>query len=54
MEKRDKKESIDKNTAKTKSTVSVDKKLDKIKSVNFVSNKIEDANMLVSKLELSR
>lgn len=53
MEKLDKKESISKNTAKIKSTVSIDKKLDKIKSVNFASNKIEEANILISKLELT-
>ncbi|MBF4465212.1 hypothetical protein [Flavobacterium sp. LC2016-12] len=51
MKKLDKK--INKTTSKIKSTVSIDKKLDKIKSVNFVSNKIDEANMLVNNLELT-
>jgi hypothetical protein len=53
MEKLEKNKSINKDKAKITSAVSIDKKLDKIKNVNFVSNKIEEANMLISKLELS-
>lgn len=44
---------IKKNSSKIKSTISVDEKLDKIKNVNFVSNKIEEVNKLVNKFELT-
>lgn len=48
-----KKKLVHSNIAKINSTVSVDKKLDKIKTVNFVSNKIEEVNKLVNKFELT-
>lgn len=53
MKNLDKKIVINKNPAKINSTVSIDKKLDKIKNVNFVSNKIEEVNKVVNKLELT-
>lgn len=53
MKKLDQKISRDKNTSKTKSTVFVDKKLDKIENVKFVSNKIEEVNKVINKFELS-
>lgn len=52
MKKLGKKKDI--NKAKINSTVSVDKKLDKITSVKFVSNKIDEVNSIVSNLELKQ
>ena len=40
------------NKPKVKSGISVDKKLDKIKNVNFISNKIEEVNKVVNQLSL--
>lgn len=34
-------------------SVTIDKNLDKIKNVNFVSNKIEEVNKVIDKLQLS-
>ncbi|MEP6804522.1 MAG: hypothetical protein ABI892_08360 [Flavobacterium sp.] len=48
-----KKISINKDTSKINSSISIDKKLDKIKNVNFVSNKIEEVNKIVKDFELS-
>ncbi|MFH7015445.1 hypothetical protein [Flavobacterium sp. FlaQc-47] len=42
-----------KDTSKINSTISIDKKLDKIKNVNFVSNKIEEVNKIVKDFNLS-
>ena len=53
MKNTDKNRLPNSNTAKVESTISVDKKLDKIKTMRFVSNKIEEVNKLVHKLELS-
>lgn len=53
MGKSDKKISTKKNTSSTNSTISIDKKLDNIKDINFVSNKLEEVNKVVSKLELT-
>ncbi|WP_394774193.1 hypothetical protein [Flavobacterium sp.] len=53
MKNPDKKISIHKDTPKIKSTILIDKKLDKIKNVNFVSNKIEEVNKILKDFELS-
>lgn len=53
MKNLDKKIVVKKNVSSNNSTVSVDKKLDKIKNVNFVSNKIEEVNKVISQIELT-
>ncbi|PIF34163.1 hypothetical protein CLU81_4798 [Flavobacterium sp. 9] len=53
MKNLDKKIAIKKNVSSTNSTISVDKKLDKIKNVNFVSNKIEEVNKVITQIELT-
>lgn len=42
-----------KKTSKIESGFAIDKKLDKMKNINFVSNKIEEVNEIINKLELN-
>ena len=42
-----------KKTSKIESGVTIDKKLNKMKNINFVSNKIEEVNEIINKLELN-
>lgn len=53
MKSLNKKISVNKNTSKITPTVSVDKKLDNIKNVNFISNKIEEVNKVINNFELT-
>lgn len=53
MKNLDKKIVINKSLSKINPSLSIDKKLDKIKNVNFVSNKIEEVNKLINNLELT-
>lgn len=53
MKNSDKKISVKKNVSSTNPTVSVDKKLDKFKNINFVSNKIEEVNKVINQFELT-
>jgi hypothetical protein len=53
MKKIDKKIASNKNSSKIKSKLSIEKKLDIVTEVNFVSDKMEKVNIVVNKLELT-
>lgn len=44
---------VDKSEKSMGNSVTIDKNLDKIKTVNFASNKMEEVNKVIDKLKLS-